>query len=70
MFDIQCPDERRHGRQTELCEHTELLQHDFITTGLFYEHRHDMVMFSKFLGLPQETQSRNADYAAVVYDKK
>ncbi len=32
----------------------------------------DMTWFSfpTFLGLPQEIQSRNDDYAAVVYDKK
>ncbi len=57
-------------KNSAVCENTELLQHDFITTGLFYEHRHDVVKFSNVLGIPQEIQSKNDDYAAVVYDKK
>ncbi len=56
--------------KTDLCVNTLSSYNTTLdTTGLFYEHRHDVVQFLMFLGLPQEIQSRNDD-AAVVYDKK
>ncbi len=49
-------------------KNTELLQHYFITTGLFHEHRHDVVNFSNVSWT--STRDTEQKLLAVVYDKK